>query len=132
MRVPSFATAVLLIVSLFYAYGALVHVLNMLSLTGFDWPSAPLKWQVLDIVYLVLDLLVCVGLVRRWRPSIVAFFVAALSQILLYTVLRSWVLDVPEAFAVGPEQAAYLTTLVIFHVVSLLFVAIALSRGKHA
>ena len=32
------------IVAAFYAYGALVHVLNMAGMTGFDWLEAPLKW----------------------------------------------------------------------------------------
>jgi hypothetical protein len=38
------------IVPAFYAYGALVHILNIASMTGFSWPEAPLKWQILDIV----------------------------------------------------------------------------------
>ena len=43
------ASIVIWLVAAFCCYGALVHVLNMLSLTGFDWQSAPLKWQVLDV-----------------------------------------------------------------------------------
>ena len=70
----------------FYAYGAVVHVMNMAGLNGFDWLRAPLKWQVLDVVYLILDVLVAVGLVLGWRAGYLAFFVAALSQIVLYTV----------------------------------------------
>ncbi|MFK7967540.1 MAG: hypothetical protein AB8C46_26565 [Burkholderiaceae bacterium] len=50
------------VIAAFYLYGAGVHVMNMLSLTGFEWQSAPLKWQVLDVVYLVIDLAVVVGL----------------------------------------------------------------------
>ena len=52
---------ILWIVALFYAYGALVHILNILGLTGFEWLKAPLKWQVLDVVYLVLDVVVAIG-----------------------------------------------------------------------
>ena len=121
---------VLWAIALFYLYGATVHVLNMLSLMDFDWPSAPLKWQVLDVVYLVIDLIVVVALPRRWRTGIVAFFLAATSQIVLYTVLRSWITDVPEPFAVSAEQMSYLTGLVVFHLLSLIAVSWAL-RQKH-
>ena len=120
------AKAVMWIVALFYGYGAVVHVLNILSLTGFDWLSAPLKWQVLDVVYLVLDIIVVIGFFIRWKLSYFAFYVAASSQIVLYTAFREWIVDVPEKFAVSPDQVSYLTTLVIFHFVTLILVTIAL------
>jgi hypothetical protein len=107
------------IIAAFYAYGALVHVLNMLSLTGFDWGEAPAKWQALDIAYLILDVTVVVGLLRGARIGIWAFYCAACSQIALYTVLRDWVLDVPDAFERTPEEIAYLDTLVLFHVATI-------------
>jgi hypothetical protein len=49
------------VVALFYLYGAAVHVFNILGLSGFDWRAAPLKWQALDVVYLVIDLVVAAG-----------------------------------------------------------------------
>ena len=115
------------VVAVFYAYGALVHVLNMAGLSGFDWLSAPFKWQVLDVVYLLLDVAVCAGLWRRSRISIYAFYFAALSQILLYTLLRGWIMDVPEAFAIAPDQDSYLTLLVVFHVITLALVTYSLN-----
>ena len=121
----------LLIVSAFYAYGALVHVLNILGLTGFDWLSAPFKWQVLDIVYLVLDLLVAALLVTRSKVAIVSFYIAATSQIALYTIGRSWVLDVPPEFAPSNDQIAYLDTLVMFHILSITFVSGLLIWDRH-
>ena len=63
------ATIVIWVVAAFYGYGALLHVLNMLSLPGFDWRSAPLKWQALDVTYLLLDILVVVGLLLGWRAG---------------------------------------------------------------
>ena len=54
------------------------------------------------------------------------FYAAALSQILLYTVFREWIIDVPAEFAVSAEQRSYLTTLVIFHCVTLVLVSAAL------
>ncbi len=126
------ATIIPWVVAAFYLYGAAVHVLNMLSLTGFDWRSAPLKWQVLDVVYLAIDLLVVVGLILSWKVGFIAFYGAALSQIILYTFLRDWIIDVPAEFAVTEEQRSYLTSLVIFHGVTIVLVTWALwfrSRG---
>lgn len=122
----TFSTAVLAAVTVCYAYGALMHVLNMLGLAGVDWLAAPLKWQVLDVVYLAIDLVVCVGLWRQFRLSVYAFYGAALSQIGLYTLLRSWITDVPEAFTLTPDQISDLTSLVIFHAICLLLVSAAL------
>ncbi len=130
MRKLTPPTIVLWIVTLFYAYGALVHVLNMLSLSGFDWLTAPLKWQLLDVIYLVIDVTVCVGLTRRHGYAILSFYVAAASQIVLYTALRDWIMDVPEAFAVTPSQESYLTVLVIFHLVTLTAVTFALRASR--
>ena len=120
------AAGILWCIALFYSYGALVHVLNILSLSGFDWLSAPRKWQILDVTYLVLDLVVTIGFFRQWRVAYFAFYLAAFSQIILYTIFRAWILDVPEAFAISSEQASYLTTLVLFHCLSLIVVTVAL------
>ena len=56
-----------------YAYGALVHAMNMAGSSGFDWTSAPLKWQILDIAYLGLDLVVVAGFVLGRRFGFIAF-----------------------------------------------------------
>lgn len=114
------------IVAAFYAYGALVHILNMLSLTGFVWGEAPAKWQALDIMYLILDMTVVIGLLRGALIGIWAFFCAAISQIALYTVFRDWVLDVPDAFRRSAEEVAYLDMLVTFHVVTCLLICAAI------
>ena len=120
------ASIVIWTVALFYAYGAAVHVMNMFSLSGFDWQTAPLKWQALDVVYLVVDVVVVVGLLMSWKMGYVAFYFAAISQIVLYTILRGWIIDVPPEFAVTAEQQSYLTGLVIFHVVTLVLVTAAI------
>ena len=120
------AKAIFWTVTLFYAYGATVHILNIASLSGFDWPNAPAKWQTLDIVYLVLDIVVVAGLVRRWTVSLAAFYAAAVSQVVLYTVFRGWILDVPDAYAISPQQQSYLTALVAFHLVTLTLVTWAI------
>ena len=124
------AKGIIGIVGLFYAYGAFVHVLNMLSLTGFDWMQAPWKWKALDIIYLGLDLVVVIGLLRQWKVAYIAFYLAAISQMVLYTLFRAWIIDVPEEFAVSPEQESYLSTLVIFHIVTLVLVTIVLRATR--
>ncbi len=121
-----FSRIILWIIAAFYAYGAVVHVLNMLSLSGFSWPDAPLKWQVLDVVYLVLDVLVVTGLLAEARWGFIVLGVAALSQILLYSVFRPWILDVPKEFARSSEEVGYLDTLILFHLSTLLFLLLAL------
>lgn len=114
------------LVALFYAYGTVVHILNMLSLTGFDWRAAPLKWQTLDVVYLILDAIVVIGVFLGWKVGYAAFYLAAVSQVFLYTVFRDWIINVPSEFAVTSEQRSYLTTLVIFHCVTLVLMTAAL------
>ncbi|MEM7223747.1 MAG: hypothetical protein AAF495_12250 [Pseudomonadota bacterium] len=118
------ARILLLVIAGFYAYGATVHVLKMASMTGFQWTQAPLKWQLLDIVYLALDLIAVVGLVLDRRFGWIAVLIAALSQLLLYTLLRDWVLDVPAAFRPTAEQVAYLDGLVAFHGITLAVLAV--------
>ncbi|MEL6298350.1 MAG: hypothetical protein AAFQ45_07250 [Pseudomonadota bacterium] len=69
---------------------------------------------------------VVIGLVLGWRVGYVAFFVAAVSQLLLYTVARAWILDVPAAFAHSPEEAGYLDSLGVFDVATIGLVALAI------
>lgn len=104
-RLGIFPKAIFWIVAAFYAYGALVHIL--------------------DIVYLVLDVVVVVGLLRGSWIGVGAFFLAATSQIALYTVFRGWVLDVPAAFQRSSEDLAYLNGLVGFHTLTCIAVTAA-------
>lgn len=113
-------------IAAFYAYGALVHVANITGLSGFNWLRAPLKWQLLDIVYLVLDIAVVLGILLEKRFGIVAFFIAAASQIVLYARFRSWVVDVPEEFLPTEEQIAYLDLLIGFHILTIVLMLVAL------
>ena len=117
---------VILLIALFYAYGASVHVMNILSLSGFDWLDAPMKWKALDVVYLFLDLFVAIGFFLRWKLSYAVFYLTAVSQIALYTLFRDWIIDVPQDYAPSPEQMTYLSALVVFHLVTILLVTLAL------
>ena len=118
--------AIFWLIAAFYAYGAFVHVTNMLGFRGSAWLDWPLKWQVLDVFYLVLDLVVAIGFVRAWRIALFTFFVAAVSQIALYTVFRAWIIDVPIEIAPNSNEVAYLNWLVGFHLVSIVLVVLAL------
>jgi len=106
-------------VTAFYAYGAVVHGLNIAGLGGFDWAAAPRKWQYLDIAYLVIDLIVVAGLWRLSPLSLGSFYLASLSQLVLYTFGRGWILDVPPDFAPDAGDLEYLDWLVLFHVAAL-------------
>ncbi len=121
----------LLFIAAFYAYGAAVHVANMASLTGFDWLVAPRLWQALDVVYLALDVAVVVGLLLRHASGLYAFIVAATSQIILYTVFRDDVAMLGTPHALEASQLEYLTTLVSFHVVTLVVFAVLAVFAPH-
>ncbi|MEL6962970.1 MAG: hypothetical protein AAFO01_09450 [Pseudomonadota bacterium] len=124
------ARVILWTIAAFYAYGALVHVINILGLSGFSWIDAPAKWRILDLVYLVLDIAVVIGILVRSLIGYVALVVAAVSQIFLYTVFRDWIVDVPKPFTRTPEEIAYLDMLVTFHVVTLFLFCFALWIGR--
>jgi len=120
------AKVVIWAIALLYLYGAAVHVFNILGHSGFDWRAAPLKWQALDLFYLVIDILVAFGLMLRKRFGFVTFYVAAISQIFLYSIFRDWIVDVPAEFLVSEEQLGYLTSLVVFHCVTILLITTVL------
>ena len=118
------------LIALLYAYGAFVHLVNIIGLNGFNWLDAPFKWQVLDIVYLILDMMIAVGLFRAWKPAYGLFYLAALSQIALYTIFRRWITDVPEPFGITPQQLHHLDSLVLFHSVTLILMTLCLLIRK--
>jgi hypothetical protein len=118
--------AILVLVSVFYAYGAFIHVGNLSVGFASEIRPLPPKWLVLETVYTCLSVLVAGGLLLRARLAVAAFFVTALSQIVLYTSLRDWVTDLPEPFRPGPAQIEGYARLVSFHLLSLPLVALAL------
>lgn len=111
------------LIALVYALGAMAHGFNMAGASGYDWSAAPLKWRVLDVVYLILDVGVAAGLIARKRWAVWLWVLTAMSQIVLYTAFRPWVLDVPPAFAASEGEVLFLKGLVAFHAASLLVFA---------
>ena len=120
------SSVILALLALFYACGAVIHLANIFGLTTFDWLAAPRKWQVLDVVYLMLDLAVAAWLLFRPPLGVALLIVAAAGQVLLYTVLRDWILDVPEEFAPTKAERGHLDALVRFHLLSMVAAGAAL------
>lgn len=103
------------ILSLILLYGALIHFANISSLSGRQWSEVPLSWQVMDVVLLLFNLVVAVGLWRRRSWAVYAFVLGMLFlQILPYTLFR-------ELFVLNAEDAATLNGLIL---TDLLLVAI--------
>lgn len=124
-------TSVLVVVSALYLFGAAVNLANIASANGFDWLEAPLKWQILDVVYLFLNLLTAIGLWNIAQVPITAFYVNAFSQLVLYTAGARWLMDVPPPFTPDAAQMAQIDLLVAFHTVAIVLVtATVLALGR--
>ena len=78
-------------------YGAVMHVGNMLGLTGKPWMQTPLLFRVMDVVLLVFNLAVAVGLWLRHSWAVVAVVAGlVLLQIVPYTVFRRHFIQTPQ------------------------------------
>lgn len=119
------ALAAIWLTALAYGAGAAVHIASLAGFGPVPPGEAPVKWLVLDAIYAPLDLLVAVGLPLGWRIGLWALILAALSQIVLYTIGRNWVLDVPAGQAPTLEAVAHLDGLLLFHVCTLAMVPLA-------
>ena len=100
------------VIAAIYAMGATVHVKNMLGLSGQPWMEMPVSWRVFDIVFLVLNLIVLVGVLLRSPWGIIAFLTALALQLVLY-------IGMPGTFSTNEEERAALRGLVQFHLVTL-------------
>ncbi len=132
MKASAISRTVVCAIAVCYAYGGLVHLANIAGMSGYSWASAPLKWQLLDSAYLGLDVAAVIGLVRRARWGLAAFFIAALSQIILYTLGADWVMAVPAEYLPDSGHEMSLTSLVVFHVVTLIAMCVALKLDARA
>ena len=101
------------LVGLMYAFGAAVHLANILGFGAAGWKRSPISWKVLDVAYVLLDGAVVVGLWLLAPWGVICFLAAALSQILLYTLFRG-------AFARSPDHVRTLRAMVSFHVATLI------------
>lgn len=101
------------VLAVVYALGGLVHISNILGFGELPWSDSPTAWRVGDLVYGVIDVIAALGLWRRAPWGVVAFIVAACSQLVLYV---GW----PDVFAFTPEQRSSLQGLVMTHIITLL------------
>lgn len=74
------------ILALIIAYGALVHVTNLMGWGEMPWSEMPLTWRVGDLVYGLLDIVTAIGLWQRTAWGVLCFLGAIASQFLIYTV----------------------------------------------
>jgi hypothetical protein len=100
------------ILAIIYAFAAVMHIGSILGFGRTPFADAPLSWQLSDIAYGVIDTIAAIGLWQQKFFGIVAFFVAAISEILLFTL-------VPEWFVVEPEQLTMLRGFVAYHLVAI-------------
>jgi len=102
------------ILSVIYAVAAILHIGSILGFGRIPFADAPLSWQISDIAYGVIDTIAAIGLWQQKRWGVAAFFMAAISEILLFTL-------VPEWFVVEPNQLLMLRGFVVYHVVAIVF-----------
>jgi len=105
-------TIFLRILALIYAIAGLMHIGSILGLGQMPFGDAPLSWQLSDIFYGVVDTIAAIGLWLHKRWGIAAFFVAAISEILLFTF-------VPEWFVVEAWQLNMLRGFIVYHLVAI-------------
>lgn len=96
------------VIAAIYAVGAIVHIRNILGLSGYAWQTSPMLWRVFDIAFLVLNLAVIAGVLGGKGWAVIAFLAATALQLVLYTMF-------PSHFAETSEQAAALRGLVFTH-----------------
>ena len=90
------------ILALAMAYGALVHVTNILGFGEMPWQETPITWRVGDVFYGLLDTITAIGLWQRTTWGIICFLSAIASQFLIYTVFIDYF-----AFSIEQRQTIY-------------------------
>jgi hypothetical protein len=108
-----------------YAFACLRHIANMLGFGELPWAEAPLAWQISDIAYAILDAIAASGLFLQRRWGIVAFLLAAASEILLFTLVPDW-------FVMRPEHLTLLRGFVAYHIVAIAIWLFLLLRQKRS
>lgn len=98
----SWMTIYLKILSSIMAYGALVHVANILGLGEMPWSQTPLTWRMGDITYGLLDTITAIGLWQKTTWGISVFLIVIASQFLIYTIFIDYF-----AFTIEQRQTIY-------------------------
>ncbi len=90
------------ILAIIMAYGALVHLSNLMGFGEMPWGEMPLTWRIGDIAYGLLDTVTAIGLWKRSVWGVFCFLTAIASQFLIYTVFIDYL-----AFTVEQRQTIY-------------------------
>jgi hypothetical protein len=82
------------ILAVFYGFGALIHIADLLSLGhyldqthGLSFSQMPLAWQIATIYFTILNTIVAIGLWKGTMWGVACFLLAAVSQVVMYTAL---------------------------------------------
>lgn len=108
------------ILAIIIAYGALVHLFNLLGFSEIPWQQMPLTWKIGDVCYGILDTATAIGLWQKTVWGIFCFLGAIASQFFLYTIFID-----RFAFRVEQRQTIYGllgTELILLSIFLLLFV----------
>jgi hypothetical protein len=100
------------ILAVIYGFAAILHIGSIAGLGRVPFAEAPLSWQLSDIFYGVVDTIAAIGLFRNRPWGIAAFFVAAVSEIVLFTLVPHW-------FVIEPEQLTMVRGFVVYHLVAI-------------
>lgn len=100
------------VLAVVYALGGFVHIGNILGFGELPWSESPTAWRVGDVAYGVIDVVASLGMRRRAPWGVVAFVLAACSQLVLYV-------GGPDSFAFTPDQNSALQELVTTHIITL-------------
>ena len=109
------------ILAIIIAYGASVHIANMMGFGEMSWAEMPLTWKVGDLVYGLLDTVTAIGLWQKTVWGIFCFLSAIASQFLIYTLFIDYF-----AFTSEQRQTIYGllgTELILVLLFFLLFIA---------
>lgn len=90
------------ILAVIIAYGATVHIANILGWGEIAWAKMPLSWRIGDIVYGCLDLVTAIGLWQKTSWGIVCFLSLITSQFIIYTIFIDYF-----AFTPGQRETIY-------------------------
>ena len=85
------------ILAVVLVFGGTVHVGNMLGMNGIPWNESQLHLRVMDVVLLVFNVVVGLGLWLRRPWAVVAFAAGIVAfQIIPYTLFRQYFMQRPE------------------------------------
>lgn len=110
------------ILAAIYAFAAILHIGSIFGFGRMPFAEMPLSWQLSDIAYGLIDSVAAVGLWQQKNWGIAAFLLAAVSEILLFTL-------VPEWFVMEPGQLTMLRGFVAYHLVAIA-IYFFLKRGQ--